>query len=73
MSQPLRVSKETVDKHFIGIMITVQDPFIGPHQVPGWQCRHCGWRVGTQELPPPHVCQGADADAIFSALLDSTY
>jgi len=47
---------ETLDRHFLGVTIDAQDPFIGGFLVPGWECRHCGWRVGSAEYPPAHHC-----------------
>jgi hypothetical protein len=52
----LRVTDETLDEHFEGVMIDVNDPFVGGYTVPGWKCLHCGWIIGTAGLPPSHYC-----------------
>jgi len=54
-----RATSESVCEHFSGIMIDVKDPLIGDHQVPGWQCKYCGWRVGSRGFPPIHECPEA--------------
>lgn len=43
-------------QHFEGVMIPVNDPFVGDYSVPGWKCVHCGWMVGAQGYPPGHEC-----------------
>lgn len=52
----VKVTKETIDDVFEGVMIDVKDPFVGPYSVPGWRCRACGWTVGSEDLPPSHEC-----------------
>lgn len=52
----MRVTDENIGEHFEGIMIPLTDPFEDKHWVPGWKCRHCGWRVGTCGLPRAHDC-----------------
>lgn len=51
----LDVDRETVADHFEGILIPVED-IGGKYNVPGWQCIHCGWKVGASGLPPAHYC-----------------
>lgn len=53
---------EELDQHFEGVMIPVNDWDVGDYQVPGWECKHCGWRVGTVGYPPVHECSGEQAD-----------
>jgi len=56
----LRVTTDDeLDAHFEGVMIEVDEPFIGKCYKPGWKCRHCGWMVGTISYPPSHDCPGA--------------
>lgn len=52
----LRVTEADLDEHFEGIMIWVRDWPSGEHRVPGWKCLHCGWMVGSIELPRGHEC-----------------
>ena len=49
------ITDENVDKHFWGIRIKCND-IAGQYWVPGWQCKRCGWRVGSEGLPPAHSC-----------------
>lgn len=53
----LRVTTDDeLDQHFEGIMIPCYDFDAGNYRVPGWECKHCGWRVGTVNYPPSHEC-----------------
>ncbi len=52
----VRVTWDDVCEYFEGVMIEAVDPFIGKFQVPGWECKTCGWRVGTLNAPPSHDC-----------------
>ena len=56
VSERVRVTESDIDDFFEGIMITINDWDIGEHRVPGWKCKRCGWRVGSQDLPPSHEC-----------------
>lgn len=38
-------------RNWVGIAIKVYDRDL-VHAVPGWQCTHCGWKIGTSEFPP---------------------
>jgi hypothetical protein len=52
--QPL---PEYVDRDWEGIVIEYVErasPTSTPYKrcVPGWRCRHCGYSIGTSDLPP---------------------
>jgi len=52
----IRVSNaDELDANFIGVMIPVED-IAGKYHVPGWECKHCGWVVGSKGFPPSHTC-----------------
>ncbi len=55
-SRVVRATDDTLDELFQGVMIECYDWDVGNHRVPGWQCKKCGWRVGTIGLPPSHIC-----------------
>jgi hypothetical protein len=55
----------TLDDAWEGVMITYTEqdfPTSEPYQrtIPGWKCRACGHRVGTEGLPPSR-CYKCDA------------
>jgi hypothetical protein len=51
---------DDLDAKWLGVMIEVDDPFIGKHSVPGWECRTCGQRYGSQGYPPKRCKCGAE-------------
>lgn len=64
-------TSDELDQHFIGVMIETSDMFVDKYFVPGWECKHCGWRVGTAKLPPSHICpDDGDQQAIASAIAE---
>lgn len=58
----IRATRENVDELFEGIIISYEDMFTGLRRVPGWQCRQCGWKVGTVDLPPMHECKAEEVE-----------
>ena len=66
----LRVTTDDeLDEHFEGVMIDVEEPFIGSVRVPGWKCRHCGWTVGTIDYPPSHDCPGIERGMLMNEFI----
>lgn len=69
MSHYVIAKEETVDRYFKGITIPVKAELSGIgdnngfYYVPGWECRSCGWKVGTSGLPPMHVCSASGSGA----------
>lgn len=61
-SELIRATNENIDRLFKGILIEVSEPFGSDHKVPGWECRQCGWRIGSQRLPPAHICPDAGVE-----------
>ncbi len=56
MARCITVDRHNVCDYFDGVLIEVDDPEI-THKVPGWKCRACGWQIGCEGPPPPHVCR----------------
>lgn len=56
MNETVVVTAANIDDFFQGIMLRVEEPFIGFTWRPGWRCRACGWQVGCADLPPSHSC-----------------
>lgn len=52
----VEATSENVDRLFTGVMVEINEPFIGRVRKPGWKCRKCGWQIITQNLPIPHEC-----------------
>lgn len=52
----VRVTWDDVDEYFEGVTIEVSDIGCDRYWVPGWECKTCGWRVGTKDAPPYHDC-----------------
>ena len=57
---------EWVKNNWDGIMIRVEnEAFTGlSYSVPGWKCRHCGWKIGSLRGPPktcPHCNHSSEA------------
>ena len=48
-------TEANVGDYYDGVVIECSD-IAGTYWVPGWQCKRCGWRIGTARLPPPHTC-----------------
>ena len=53
----LRATTENIDTLFEGILIYLSDIGCESYTVPGWECKKCGWRIGSAELPPDHNCE----------------
>lgn len=45
-----------IDENWLGVMIDFEDPFGIKGSAPGWQCKTCGWTIGSQGAPPHHDC-----------------
>lgn len=56
MSERTVAINETVCDLFEGVMIEFTPFWDEKGSCPGWECKRCGWRVGSQGLPPPHLC-----------------
>lgn len=62
MTSFIRITNDDeLDWHFEGVMIEVDEPFVGKFYKPGWKCRHCGWTVGATGYPPTHECPDGEA------------
>ena len=49
-------TENALNELFEGVMLQINDPFIGLTNRPGWKCKKCGWEIGSIGFPPAHDC-----------------